>query len=50
MPPYLDDVSEVLPRNLVVRLDEDLSEDRFPNRVVLGIELVKAVEGVPVLG
>ena len=49
-PPYLDDVSKVLPRNPVVGLDEDLSEDRLPNRVIFGIELVKAMEGVPVLG
>lgn len=47
--PHLDDVSEVFPRNPVVRLDEDLSEDRLPNRVVFGIEFIEAMEGVPVL-
>lgn len=47
--PYLDDVSKVLPRNLVVGFDEDLAEDRLPDRVVFGIEFIKSVKGIPVL-
>jgi hypothetical protein len=47
--PYLDDVSKVLPRNLVVGFNEDLSENRLPNRVVFGIEFVKSMKGIPVL-
>lgn len=46
---HLDDVGKVLPRDAVVCLDEDLPQDGLPNGVVLGIELVKTVEGVAVL-
>lgn len=46
---YLDYVCKVFPFDVVVRLDEDLSEDRLANRVVLGVELVKPVERVAVL-
>lgn len=47
---HLDNVTEVFPLNVVVCFDEDLSQDRFPNRIVFGIELVKAVKSVAVLG
>ena len=40
---------KVLPRDAVVRLDEDLPQDGLPNGVVLGVEFVKAVESVAVL-
>lgn len=46
---HLDDVGKVLPRDAVVRLDEDLPQDGLPDGVVLGVELVEAVEGVAVL-
>lgn len=46
---YLDDVSEVFPVDVVVGLDEDLSEDGLSDGVVFGVEFVEAVEGVPVL-
>lgn len=46
---HLDDVGKVLPRHAVVRLDEDLPQDGLPDGVVLGVELVEAVEGVAVL-
>lgn len=40
---------KVLPRDAVVRLDEDLPQDGLPNGVVLGVEFVEAVESVAVL-
>lgn len=40
---------KVFPFDVVVRLDEDLSEDGLSYWVVLGVELVKPVEGVAVL-
>lgn len=46
---YLDDVCKVFPLNVVVGLDEDLSEDGLADGVVLGVELVEAVESVAVL-
>ena len=46
---YLDDVGEVLPSDVVVSLDENLSQPTLTDRVVLGIELVKAVKSVPIL-
>lgn len=46
---HLDDMGKVLPRDAVVRLDEDLAQDGLPDGVVLGVELVEAVEGVAVL-
>lgn len=45
----LDYVCKVFPLNMIVSLDEDLSEDRFSNGVVFGIEFVKAMERVAVL-
>ena len=47
--PHLDDVGKVFPLDVVVRLDEDLPQDRLSDGVVLGVELVKAVERVSVL-
>lgn len=35
--------------NVVVSLDEDLSENRLSDRVVFGVELVKPMERVTVL-
>lgn len=46
---HLDDVRKVFSFNVVVSLDEDLSEDRFSNGVVFGVELVKPMERVTVL-
>lgn len=46
---HLDDVRKVFSFDVVVRLDEDLSEDGLSYWVVLGVELVKAVERVAVL-
>lgn len=46
---HLDDVAEVLPFDVVVGLDEDLSQDGLPDGVVFGVELVEAVESVAVL-
>lgn len=45
----LDYVCKVFSFNVVVGLDEDLSEDGFSNGVVFGVELVKPVECVTVL-
>lgn len=45
----LDYVCKVFSFNVVVSLDEDLSEDGFSNGVVFGVELVKPVECVTVL-
>lgn len=42
-------MGEVLPVDVVVRFDEDFPQTALPDRVVLRIELVKSVEGVPVL-
>lgn len=47
---HLDNVTKVFPLNVVVCFDEDLSQDGLANRIVFGIELVKAVKGVAVLG
>lgn len=46
---YLDDVGKVLPLDVVVRLDEDFTQNGLTDGVVLGIELVESVEGVTVL-
>ena len=46
---HLHDLSEVFSLNVVVCLDEDLSQPTLADRVVLGIELVKPVECVAVL-
>lgn len=46
---HLDNVCKIFPLNVVVSLDEDLSEDGFSNGVVLCVELVKAMERVAVL-
>lgn len=40
---------KIFPFDVVVRLDEDLSEDGLSYWVVLGVELVKPVERVAVL-
>ncbi len=45
----LDYVRKVFPFNVVVGLDEDLSEDGFSNGVVFGVELIKPMECVTVL-
>lgn len=47
---HLDNVTKVFPLNVVVCFDEDLSQDGLPDRIVFGIELVKAVKSVAVLG
>lgn len=49
MSSHLDDVGKVFPFDVVVSLDEDLSEDGFSNGVVFGVELVKPMEGVTIL-
>lgn len=46
---HLDYMCKVFSFNVVVSLDENLSEDGFSDGVVLGIELVKAMECVSVL-
>lgn len=46
---HLDDVCKVFSLDVVVGLDEDLSEDGLSYWVVLGVELVKPVERVAVL-
>lgn len=46
---HLDYVSEVFPFNVVVSLDEDLSENGLSDRVVFRVELVKPMECVTVL-
>lgn len=40
---------KVFPFNVVVRLDEDLSEDGLSYWIVFSVELVKAMERVAVL-
>lgn len=42
-------MSKVLPFDVVICFDEDLSQSAFSYRVVLGVELVKSMKGVPVL-
>lgn len=46
---HLDYVCKVFSFNVVVGLDEDLSEDGFSNGVVFGVEFVKPMERVTVL-
>lgn len=46
---HLDYMCKVFPFNVVVRLDEDLSEDGLSYWIVFGVELVKAMERVTVL-
>ena len=46
---YPDELSKVFSADVVVRLDEDLSELALPDGVVLGVELVEAVECVAIL-
>lgn len=48
-PEHLNDVSKVFPFDVVVRFDEDLSQDGLAYGIVFGVELVKAVKGVAVL-
>lgn len=47
---YLDNPSEVFPVHVVVSLEEHLAQPALADRVVLGVEFVKAVERVAVLG
>ena len=42
-------MSEIFSVNVVVRLDEDFPQSALPHRVVLGVELVEAVECVAIL-
>lgn len=46
---HLHYVCKVFSFNAVVSLDEDLSQDRFSNRVVFCVELVKAMERITIL-
>lgn len=46
---YFNHMSKVLPFDVVICFDEDLSQSAFSYRVVLGVELVKSMKGVPVL-
>lgn len=46
---HLDYMCKIFPFNVVVRLDEDLSEDGLSYWIVFGVELVKAMERVTVL-
>lgn len=46
---YLDNVSKILPLDMVVCFDEDLPEDGLSDGVVFGVEFVKAMESVTVL-
>lgn len=48
-PEHLNDVSEVFPFDVVVGFDENLSQDGLANRIILSVELVKAVKSVAVL-
>lgn len=45
----LDDLGEVSSSNIVVCLHEDLPQSWLSHGVVLGVELVKPVEGVPAI-
>lgn len=45
----VDDAGKVLAVEVVVRLEEHLAQAALTDRVVLGVELVEAVEGVAVL-
>lgn len=42
-------MTKVFPLNVVVRFDEDLSQDGLSYGIVFGVELVKAMESVAVL-
>ena len=46
---HLNDVTKVFALNVVVCFDEDLSQNRLADGIVLGIELVKPMESVAVL-
>ena len=46
---HLNNVTKVFPLDVVVRFDEDLSQDGLADGIVFGIELVKAMESVTVL-
>lgn len=46
---HLNDVTKVFPLDVIVRFDKDLPQDGFADGIVLGIELVKPMEGVAVL-
>lgn len=46
---HLNYMCKIFPFDVVVCLDEDLSEDGFSNGVVLGVELVKPMKCVTVL-
>ena len=45
----LDNVGEVFTVDHIVSLHEDLAESRFSDGIILCIELVKSMEGVPIL-
>ena len=45
----LDDLGEVSSSNIVIRLQEHLPQSGLSHGVVFGVELVKAMEGVPVI-
>ena len=46
---HLNNVTEVFSLDVVVCFDEDLSQDGLTNRIVFGVELVKAMKSVAVL-
>lgn len=46
---HLDYVRKVFSFNVVVGLDEDLSQDGFSNGVIFGVELIKPMKRVTVL-
>ena len=46
---HLQNFSKVSALHVVVCLDENLPQSTLPDRIVLGVELVKPVEGVAIL-
>lgn len=46
---HLNNVTKIFPLNVVVRFDEDLSQDGLANGIIFGIEFVKSVESVTIL-
>lgn len=47
--PYLDNGSKVLSINMILSLHIQITQLTGPHWVVFGIELVKALEGLPAL-
>lgn len=45
---YLDNPGEVFAVEIIIRLEEHLAQPALTNGVVLGVELVKAVESVSI--